>query len=170
MALKALLLSLLLPGLGHVYVARPVKGAILASAFAALLFVAVLRGIAAPVAFLDDAFLIGLFGSAAVWLGTAWVMLRRVLAPLLSAVRLDKEGVFKKGLASYLRDDLDRAEREFRRVIDIDPGDVEANLQLAMVYKSKGRPRLARRCLKRCRRLDVDGKGQWEVRQELADL
>jgi len=170
MAFKAFLLSLLLPGLGHVYVGRPVRGLVLAIGFSGAVAAAVVRGIVSPEPILDSLFLVALFAGAAVWLGTSWVTLRRVLMPLLSAVRLDKESLFTKGLASYLRDDLDRAERQFRRVIDIDPGDVEAHLQLAMVHKCRGETRLARRWFKRCRRLDVDGKWQWEIRRELARL
>jgi tetratricopeptide (TPR) repeat protein len=99
-----------------------------------------------------------------------WSLIRALLPAAIAGVRPAKEDRFRAGLAAAARGDDARAEAEFRRVLLIDPADVEAHLNLGALLARHGRPVEARKLLRRCRRLDLEGKWAWEARQELRAL
>lgn len=86
------------------------------------------------------------------------------------AHRDEIERAFREGLDLYLKGQWQSACERFERIVGLHPEDADALVQLGAVYGRLGRLNDARRALCRCRRVDVDGKWRWEVRQELAHL
>lgn len=167
---SAMLLSLILPGMGHTSIGRPLRGVAVTVLFTVGLTSTVARGAAVARPLLDTTFTALLLGTVLVYLLCQLLLLRVLIRASVSAARPAKEDHLRAGLAAAVRGDAERAEREFRRVLAIDPTDVEAHLNLGTVLAQSGNVRRARRFLKRCRRFDIDGKWDWEVEQELAAL
>lgn len=170
MLARAILLSMMLPGLGHVLLGRPVKGMLLACAFTVCISLAVLRALFVQPAMLDAGFLCVTAAALGLWLGALWGMLRVALRPLAKLASPDLDDRFREGIRHYLTGDLKRAERTFHGLLSMDPADADAHLRLGLVYKAQGKPKQARRCLKRCTAFDPEGKWRDEVARELAAL
>ena len=76
----------------------------------------------------------------------------------------------KQGIVYYLEDNLAGAIDEFQRALVVDPFDIEAQFRLGVMYSRAGRPREARRWLRRARRYDIEQKWFWELERELKRL
>lgn len=70
--------------------------------------------------------------------------------------------LFEAGVAAYLRRSNDEAQRTFRRLVRADPWDAAAWLALGNTHRRARRPGPARRCYRRCMRVDS--------RREYSDL
>ncbi len=164
---RAMLLSLLLPGLGHTAIGRPVRGLALSLLFTALVVASATRAAFVDVALLDLTFSLLAIAAMIVYLLAQLSMLLVLLRSTISSARPRKEDHFRAGLAAASRGEAPLAECNLRRVLSIDPSDVEAHLHLGTLLTDQGRYRHARRHLKWCRRFDVEAKWDWEMGQEL---
>jgi len=164
---SAILLSLIMPGLGHTALGRPVAGSAISAAFWAGALVSVWRGVTRDQPVLDEVFAVAAVGVVLVYVVCQVTLLFAVARAALSRDAPAREMHFRLGLAAATRDESETAERELRRVLALDPTDVEAHLNLGALYARQDRAPLARRHLKRCRRFDAEGKWDWEVDRQL---
>jgi len=166
----ALLLSMVLPGMGLVFLGWWRTGLVVGVSFSAGVNGATVLWLLAPGA--APGWVPWAAGAVAIgaWLasvgGTAYAAARRL--PSRSAE--ERDALFRDGLAAYLRGDLDAAAGTFRAVLRLHRADVEAHLKLAMVHKARGEWRQAVAELRRCRYYDADDAWRWEVERELADV
>jgi len=166
----AMILSLILPGMGHTALGRPARGIFLTAAFTLGVVALVARAAVLSHPMGDAAFGGILVGTALVYVLCQLAMLHVLIRAAVSAARPAKEDHFRAGLAAAARGETIRAETELRRVLAIDPSDVEAHLNLGALFARQGQRREAKRHLKYCRRFDIEGKWDWEVEQELTAL
>ncbi|MBE3068849.1 MAG: tetratricopeptide repeat protein, partial [Planctomycetes bacterium] len=81
-----------------------------------------------------------------------------------------RDDLFRAALEATLQGRLDDAEASCRRLLRLDPDDVEATLHLASLERLRGHAPAARRYLARTRYLDDDGRWDFQVGRELAAL
>ena len=167
---SAMVLSLVLPGMGHTAIGRPARGIAVTLLFTVGVVLAVARAAMVEAPWLDSAFVALLVGALLVYFVCQLAMARLLIRAAVAAARPAKEDHFRAGMAAAAQGDTALAERELRRVLSIDPSDVEAHLNLGTLFAGQGDVVRARRHLKRCRRFDIDGKWDWEVQQELVGL
>lgn len=155
-----LVLTVLLPGSGHILSGRVSRGVILW----ALFFVAILGSAARVVvlnyAALSDWVLACLTITAAgVW-AHAIVDFTDFTFGLGRRPDPDEvEALFRAGLIHYIRDELDEAAAQFSQAAKVTRRNPDAHVNLAHVYALQGDVRAARRSLRRCVRFDEEG--QW---------
>jgi len=166
----ALLLSLLMPGLGHTAIGRPARGMAVSLLFTVGVVLTVARASVVESPFLDNGFTVLLAATIMIYLVCQLFLLRVLVRAVISDARPVKEDHLRAGLALVARGNSQAGEKELRRVLAIDPSDVEAHLNLAALFAQRGDARKARQHLKWCRRFDIDGKWDWEVGRELAAL
>ena len=169
----AALLSLILPGLGHIVAGRAVTGFLLVLVFTAGAAGAVFRGVVlGNVPPLRDAgFLLPLMVAGAAWLVAQGGLVRGLLRPRSAAVLEKRDAHYREGMIAFARNNLDDAEANFRASLRLDPFDVDSMFQLATVLKHRpAGAGAARRWFKRCRRRDAEGKWAWEISRELSEL
>ncbi len=155
----ALLLSVLLPGLGHVVLGRCLFGVLLAFFYALCLELLLVKTFVWPFE-LASSYIWGCGGlAAAIWAGAlGWVIvLTRVE---VSAPEERREELLKEGMKLLLEEELASAEEKLRELVHLEPEDVEAYLYLGSVYEAQGEPKLARNCFKTC--LNLDRKRYWK--------
>jgi tetratricopeptide (TPR) repeat protein len=75
---------------------------------------------------------------------------------------------FRSGYDSYLRDDLPAAIAAFRRLVRLDPWDLQARLALGTALARAGQQRRARAAFRAARSLDVRGEYRDAIGDELA--
>ena len=162
----ALVLSIV-PGWGHVYWGRELRGLAIFTVFAVAGF-GLLNGL---FIYLGEmrAFIIG--GAAAVLAGAtafSWYdILRRTGLARVRAEAEERERSLKAGTVAYLEGDLDAAAGHFTLPLEADPADFEALFRLGIVRARAGRAREAALWLRRALRNDEDGKWAWEIRRQL---
>jgi len=161
--------DLLLPGAGHVWVGFVKCGAAVAVAWGFLtggaLVLEIFRAGAAV-----SPWEWALRGSAAGVYVAAQVWLWRRLRAIRRAGRTDRDGLFRSALVAYLQDRMDESESVCRALLESDPDDVEAFLQLAMIARRRGDAATARQHLVRARYLDDAGRWDFEIERELSAL
>lgn len=100
------------------------------------------------------------------WGGTTlfslWSGLPDPYAPLPEA----EQDLFPLALNEYLRGNWFAAETSLARLLEADPGDVDARLLLASVLRRAGRGDAARRELERLERFDRAAKWRLEIERE----
>ena len=165
-----MLLSALLPGLGHTAAGLPLRGLAACVLFAACWLGAAYRLAFAPLPVLDTPFLALAAAAAAVYLITFadlafwfWRLRRGARSPL-------KERRLRAGMAAWAALDAATAREELRQALKLDPTDVEAHLYLASIQARTGQTRQARRSLRLCKRYDLRAKWAWEISREAARL
>jgi len=166
----ALVLAVLLPGMGLVFIGWLRTGSVLGVVFAAGLDLLLAGTLLAPGALptwvvAAGAVTAGLVWSASVGL-TAFAVFRR--GPGRTAAERDR--LFREGLAAYLRTDYEAAGAAFRSILRLCPSDAAAHLRLAMVHKAQARPTDQRAALRRCRFYDDDDTWRWEVAREMDEM
>ena len=166
----AILVSLVLPGLGHTALGMPFRGLAFSLLFVAcgLALVCLGSGLDDPMA--DARFGTALWSTCAVYAACQLSLWLIVIRAARSANLPAKDDALRAAMAAAARGAEDDAEREFRRVLALDPTDVEAHLNLGSLYARRGRLGKARRHLRCCRRFDINGKWDWEVERELEAL
>ena len=167
---RAMLLSLLLPGMGHTAIGRGGRGMAVTALFTLSVVAAVYRGATVKHASLDPTYMALVVLVALVYLFSQLAMLRVLIRAAVSAARPAKEDHLRAGMVAATRGDDTLAERELRRVLAIDPTDIEAHLNLGALYGRSGELRRARRHLRHCSHFDLEGKWTWEVERELSAL
>ena len=155
------------PGWGHVYWGRELRGLAIFTVFAVAGF-GLLNGL---FIYLGEmrAFIIG---AAAAALAAATVfswydILRRTSPAKVRVEAEERERSLKAGTVAYLEGDLEAAAGHFTLPLEADPADFEALFRLGIVRARAGRPREAALSLRRALRYDEDGKWAWEIRREL---
>jgi len=162
--------NLVVPGAGLVLLGRLVQGVVLGLWWTAATAVLVLATLVWPdgvTAKVTAVFAV----NAAVAYGVAqWVhhVRRRTAARHLASPARDD--LFREALEATLQGRLDDAEAACRRLLRLDPDDVEATLHLASLARRRGHVAAARRYLARTRYLDDDGRWDFQVGRELAAL
>ena len=119
---------------------------------------------------LDDLFTVLMACTLVIYMLCQLTLLHVLVRASISAARPVKEDHLRAGMALAARGEARAAEKELRRVLAIDPSDVEAHLNMATLLARGGDVRRARRHLKWCRRFDIDGKWDWEVDEQLESL
>jgi hypothetical protein len=158
-------LSAVFPGCGHFFLDRPLR----AAAYA-LLFYCCLEGSLLAI-LIDDPTVSRLAMHACmgtlilIWVA-AHVDLLRIRGRLASVT----EEMFVEGISDYLRGNLDESESKMRRLISADPYDVDARMYLSLILQDRGDLKAARRQLRKCRRMDLEGTLDWETETELERL
>jgi len=162
----ALVLSFV-PGWGHVYWGRELRGLAIFTVFAVAGF-GLLNGL---YIYLGDMRTFIICGAAAVLAGTtafSWYdILRRTAPAKVRAEAEERERSLKAGTSAYLEGDLEAAAGHFTATLEADPADFEALFRLGIVRARAGRQREAALSLRRALRYDEDGKWAWEIRREL---
>jgi len=167
-------ISLALPGCGHIAAGRHLKGLLLFFLFG---FAAdgVLYGQAKAFLRPDQptptvctlALLLGI-GLWAYALADTVALVRRTRRVAASASVADAH--VRQALVAYLANDLDAASAALRAALRLDPTDADALFYLGVVLARTGRPRHARRFLRRCLRWDRESKWEAEAQAQLRAL
>src|SRR5262245_2665328 len=165
----ALVLSLV-PGWGHVYLARERLGLLLFTSAAVSVFVWIdlqllYQGSHRPL----------FAGSVAVAGGLLWFanladVWRRTSPARLKRIGEEKARLLRLGMMSYLRNELEPAEKAFRECLSLDHQEVEVLWRLGVVLARRGQARAARRWFARARAFDFEDKWKWEIARELERL
>lgn len=162
----ALALSLV-PGWGHVYWGRELRGLAIFTVFAVSAF-ALLNGL---LIYLGERRGLVVAGSAAVLAGAsvfAWVdLLRRTSPARVREESEERERNLKDGTVAYVMGDFDAAAERFTRSVEADPSDFEALFRLGITHSRAGRTREAALWLRRALKNDEEEKWGWEIRREL---
>ena len=171
-----LLLSFLLPGIGHISIGRIAVGVafflgevIVANCYAWLVlpFYRAADAFAAPdpaVAW-KSSLAIGCF--VLLWIGCQAHLVYLLYVRHPDRFMDEKELAFREGLRYYVRDELPEAIRQFERVLSFDPFDRDAYFHLGVCFSRAGRYAKARRRFRKCTELDDDRKWAEEIVDEL---
>jgi len=162
-----LVLSALLPGIGHITKGRVAVGiAFFLSVVTLLDCIAYLEFSTpdAPPAW-KETMLLGLL--ALVWLGCQAHLLYLLHFRDPARHHEEKELAFREGLRYYLLDELPSAIRQFERVLRIDPFDCDACFHLAVCLSRAGMYGRAIRRFKKCTELDDTRKWSDEIQEEI---
>jgi hypothetical protein len=159
------LLSAVFPGCGHFLLDRPLRAATFA-----LLFYCSLEGALLSVMVDDETVSAIVMRACIATLILVWVVAHIDLFDIRGRLASVTEEMFVEGIGAYLRGDLDESEINMRRLVSADPYDVEARMYLSLILQDRGDLKAARRELKKCRRLDLEGALNWETQTELARL
>ncbi len=166
---RAIVLSLLFPGLGHFVLGRFLFGVLLALFYGICLEWLLISG-----------FIIG-FDLPRVYTYTCMALAVAIwggaLSSVIVVVRADTEGrrarkdqLLTQGMNFLLQNELEAAEQALLELIKLDGADVEAYLYLGSVYEAKGNPALAHGCFKTSLNLDEPGKWRELLRERLSQL
>ena len=169
--------SAVIPGLGHVAAGRTAKGLFLFFLFGfavdGYFYSQALSILPAGVAPVSPGLVrtLALAGGAVLWLYA--VVDATAIARRLRRIesRADEAtGHLRKGLVAYLRDDLAAAAHALHAALRINGRDPDALYHLGVVYAAAGHRRKARRALQRCIRFDDNGKWDTEAHDHLRAL
>jgi len=175
--LVPIVLSALLPGIGHIAAGRALKGLLIFFLFgfavdgwlyAQVATVLPPEHVAVSVPVLrNGAIAFGALLWAFAVFDTAAIALRhrRVAAKATAA-----DAHIANALVAYLRDDPDAALRELRAARRIDDHDPDALFHLGVAHALRGDKRRARRAFHKCIRYDHDGKWDALAQQQLEAL
>ena len=174
-----LLLSFILPGVGHISHGRIAVGAAFFLAEAVILncyVFLVLPWYGAAEQFNEP-------DSATAWratlvlacLAAVWIICQGHLVYLLyprdpRRFTDEKELAFREGLRYYVRGELPEAIRQFEHVMRLDPADCDACFHLGVCYSRAGSRRRALRRFRKCSELDDARKWSLEIEEELDRL
>ena len=171
------LVSAVLPGVGHITAGRPLRGLLLFLLFGfavdGYLYSQALRILPAEHAAASPAVVraVALACGAALWLfavvDTAAIGRRR---RRIESRAGEATAHIREGLIAYLRDDFKAAARALHKALRINDHDPDALYHLGVVYAAAGHHRKARRALRRCIRFDDEGKWDNEAYDHLRAL
>lgn len=171
-----LLLSFILPGIGHISQGRIAVGVafflgVVAIANSYAWLVLPYYGASSefntpdPTAAWKTALAVACF--CVVWIGCQAHLLYLLYLRDPERRKDEMELAFREGLRYYLVDELPAAIGEFERVLRIDPFDCDACFHLAVCLSRAGKYRRARRRFKKCTELDDARKWAQEIGDEL---
>ncbi len=169
--------SLALPGIGHIVAGRVLKGILLFFLFgfavdgwvysqAASVLPREQALLSLPAMRNGSLALGGLLWAFAVFDTAAIALRRRRIAAKAEAA----DGHFRSALAAYLRNDYEAALKSLRAALRINDHDPDAYFHLGVIYASLGQPRKARKALRLCIRHDHDGKWDAQAQDQLQAL
>ena len=90
------------------------------------------------------------------------------LESLADVTAIDRH--YQKGKLFQLQGKTNRAIKEFKKILSINPEDSDVYYQLGKIYQEKGKKKESNRLLRRCLELDKDKKWTDEVEKVLPDL
>jgi len=166
MTFAALILTVFMPGLGHILIGRYGRGLVLWVVYTSAVAGALACGLPGEHSAL---FVVFVALATMCWIYSVVNIVDATYGPGSSRSE-ECDQHFRQGVIHYLRGELVRARQELQRALTLNRRDIEARLHLAMVHAADGRFRRARRALKRCLALDHEGKWHWEIHQELRRL
>ena len=146
----------LVPGMGHLWEGRDLKGLVIFAVFA-VGFAGILEGTLlwsgpgkAEIAAVSSVVVL-----AALVYSVADIV-RLTYAPWREKNQLRRSEHLRQGILSFLRCDYETAEREFLANVRLEPGDPESLFRLAVICRLRGELSRARRYLRALRRTDLD--------------
>ncbi len=159
----AIVLSLLLPGVGHGLLGKNVTSILLLVGFGGSIDALVISRLWFETMLPGRMLWLTIALAGTIWLYSALTIIRLGYWRHRPSLVAAKEAAFKSALDLYLQDKYNEARVGFLRALKLDPEDAEAHLYLASVETDCGRLKEARKHLSRAKRLDVEGKWAWEV-------
>ena len=164
-------LSVIMPGFGHVLSGRVAKGVVLWALFLLPVVAGAARAVVLDSNPGDDAlFWCSLVAAGAVW---AHAVVDAIdftygLGPQPDPEQVDD--LLRVGMTHLMRDELGPALGVFRRAAKMARRDPFVQVNLATLYALTGQVRAAARALRRCERLDEEGKWTDDVEALAASL
>ena len=160
-------LSLLLPGVGHALLRKNTISILLLIGYGGAVDAAIISKLWFPEMLPGRMFWLTVSLAGTIWVYSAISIFRLAYFRHRPGFVAVKDQAFKQALDLYLQDRYNEARAGFLRVVKLDPEDVEAQLYLSLVETDCGRLREADRHLSKAKRLDAEGKWGWELaRQE----
>lgn len=169
--LLALLLTVILPGLGHFIIRQYLRASLLLLLFVLLADGTVVgRMLIAPrnAELGGQMTLLCAAGAGCIWLAAVAHIFYLNFIFNEKAHRDRIEQLFQQGQQNYLRSQYDEAAAAFRRAVRLDPEDPDVRFYLGCTLREMGLKRKARSQLRKCRILDVQDKWEWEVKDAMA--
>lgn len=172
-----ILLTLLLPGTGHIAIGKALKGLLIFFCFGFAVDGWVYSQ-AASVLPPEHTFLSvpalrrgSIALGALIWAFAAFDMARLALRRRRLLAKADvADAHIRDALVAHLRNDPERALRELRAAHRINDQDPDAFFHLGVLYASRGDRKRARKALLRCIRYDQEGKWDTHAQQQLRAL
>ena len=166
-AVAAFILTIVLPGSGHLLFRRYLRGVVLAVLFAAGLNAFLVAQFVAPLAATPALMALGLALAALIWAFSALDLALSCRSLHNATFQTQKDEILKAAQVAWLRDEFPEAERLLRELLARDERDIEAWVHLGKVLKALGRESEARICFRSALNLDGSTHWRWMLRQEL---
>lgn len=168
-AVIALFLGII-PGWGHIYLRRPLRGLLIFILFFALADCVLLmalevridlpKSLARPLAAL----------AAAVYVFSVVDVIRWALWSRSKSAQSKRQNHFRKVIAHFLKNELGQAEESAEAMLRIDPHDGTALVYLGLIHGARGRKKKAIATLKRALRWRRDDTSVEDIERELRRL
>jgi cytochrome c-type biogenesis protein CcmH/NrfG len=169
-AVLAPLVLSLVPGWGHIWLHRPVRGMTLFLLVFGALNLALLMGLGIRVDLPRGLFHPVLAAAAGIYVYSVVDVARLALWTASRSAQAKRQTLFKKVVAHYLKGEHGQAEEAVRGMLRIDPQDTSALVYLGMIHGARGRRGKAIATLKRARRLHSDETTAKDIERELRRL
>ena len=168
----AIILSLIVPGIGEIILERPVNGLFLFASYTFFVLLGVFRFFTIETAsILEDRILCLAIGAAGASWGCALVeTCQLAFGRRGERTKAARDERIRDGMIFHLKGEFGQAAGEFRSALALDRRDVDARFHLAMALKAQGLRREAKRALKKCLALDAESKWYSEICEELENL
>jgi hypothetical protein len=168
MFLKAMLLSLI-TGLGHIYMRRYLQGVFLFFLFAASLNTVFLASL-----WQDETTAVRILYAAGAMVAIVWIYgLYSVYRITYGTDRVqlaeERDRRYKRAFTHYLGGEYKAALDIIRSVLDLDVDrrEADAHFYMGVFHNRLGNRKKAKRCFRRCKAMDMEGKWSLEIRWEL---
>ena len=164
----AVILTLILPGAGHLVVRRYLRGAVLAVLFAVSADICLYVAYLVPFGGQTPLFSVAISVASGVWVFSIVDIAIRLKSRRAKDFRTKNDEFLRAAQVAWLRDDLPEAERLLGAILRRDERDIEAWVHLGKILKSVGRQAEARACFRSA--LNLDGSEAWRymLRAELS--
>jgi len=167
----ALILTVVFPGLGHLYLRyHPGRAAILAAVYTVCINASIVGFVVWPASAVGHVRW-GVAGLA----GLVWVaalvdiIFRRFLVDV-EARSAKTDEILRKGLAFYVDGKLEETLDLFNQMVRVDPEQADGHFYAGVVLEKLGRPGEAKRRFRTAYYYDDEGKWDWEVAEKLRHL
>ena len=168
----AIILSLILPGLGEIILERPVNGLFLFASYTFFVLLGVFRFFTIETtSILEDRMLCLAIGAAsASWMCALVETCQLAFDRRGERTKAARDKHIRDGMIFHLKGEFGQAADEFRKALALDRQDVDARFHLAMALKAQGLHREAKQALKKCLALDAESKWYSEICDEMESL
>ncbi len=163
----ALILSMILPGTGHLFYRRYLRGVVLAVLFAAGANALLVSQFLASWSLRPVTGWIGAAIAGGIWIYAVIDIILRHKSLRSKGFQTTKDDLLRAAQVAWLRDEFTDAERLLREILRLDERDTEAWVHLGKILKALGRQREARMCFRSALNLDANGPWRWMLREEL---
>ncbi len=160
------ILLTLIPGMGHLWEGKDLKGLVLFSSFA-VGAAGILEGMVLWAGEWGGVIALCSFGWTCLVFGYALIdIFRFTYGPWRQKIELKRKKHLHAGILSFLKSDYEIAEQEFQENLRLMAGDPESLFRLAVISRRRGEIGRARRYLKIAGKNDLCGKWSWECSRE----